>query len=175
MIKDHVDFGLTRPNDRLNFYLIILGFSLVYQQIETYNLALINLKDSLGPLFDSYSRARERVDDDMRNLLNLNLQAAVLLNRADHVRHILAYGQTNTFLLFVTEQEVIFALNVAVESDQSQLKDYSTLREMVLGRCMFKVTALDEQAESPQAMGAGIHESALKRDQQISPQRRRIY
>ena len=108
---------MTRQNDRLNFYLIILGFSLVYEQVETYNLALINLKDSLGPLFDSYSRARERIDDDMRNLLNLNLQVAVLLNRADFVRQVLTYGSSNTFLLFVTEQEVIFSLILAVESE----------------------------------------------------------
>ena len=93
-------------------YLILSALALINQREDVYTHCATKLGSmSLGV----YSKARVRTDQKIRNLLNLTLQAAIVMCNSALVKQLLIWGRQNTMMLQVNEEWLIIALHVCDE------------------------------------------------------------
>jgi hypothetical protein len=82
-------------------YLILLGCALVNENKYLYERVVAKLEVTDYP--QKYTAARIRTDRTIRRLLNLIIQASVIVYDVNLCEKTLIYGRKNTFLLSVTD------------------------------------------------------------------------
>lgn len=123
------------PNDSMkNFFMILSGLALVNELESIFKTCQLKLKKrALG----SFPEVKQRADSEMRDLLNLALQSAVLSGDAELTEKILHYARTNTMLLQLSSTWIQVALRLSQE-DVPGNEDLPLLKTLLNHEIVYK-------------------------------------